>query len=188
MEGAEPVGVDRPCSETALRLVVMGVSGAGKTTIATMLARRLGAAFVDADSLHTLANVAKMTAGEPLTDIDRAPWLERVRNELGSHDHLVVACSALTRAHRDVLRGAEGVRFVFLDLDPSVAGQRVDERTGHFMPANLVGSQFDTLERPSSEEADVITVDAHAAVEAIVERVIGELPSPRTYDDGDAPH
>ena len=159
----------------ALRVVVMGVSGAGKSTVGVALAQRLGATFVDADSLHADSSVAKMAAGVPLTDDDRLPWLERVRHELGSHDRLVVACSTLRRSYRDVLRNADDVHFVFLDIDPSAARQRSEQRHGHFMPADLVASQFETLERPATDELDVIAVDAHDGVDTIVERVINEL-------------
>jgi len=164
-----------PTSDGAVRVVVMGVSGAGKSTVGVALAQRLDARFLDADSLHTDANVAKMAAGVPLTDGDRLPWLERVRQELGSHDRLVVACSTLRRSYRDVLRRAGDVRFVFLDLDPSTARRRSEQRHGHFMPADLVASQFETLERPATDEVDVIAVDAHDGVDTIVERVINEL-------------
>ena len=158
-----------------LRLVVMGVSGAGKSTIASALARRLDASLLDADSLHPPGNVSKMAAGVPLTDDDRLPWLERVRRELSSHERLVVACSTLKRSYRNVIRAADDVRFAFLDLDPSTARRRSEQRHGHFMPADLVASQFETLERPGPDEADVITIDAHAEVDTIVERVISQL-------------
>lgn len=162
-------------SADLVRLVVMGVSGAGKSTVGLALAERLDVTFVDADSLHPASNVTKMASGEPLTDADRLPWLERVRSELGSHRRVVIACSVLKRAYRNRVRGAENTRFVFLDLDPSAARHRSERRHGHFMPADLVASQFETLERPDAAEVDVITVDAHADVDTIVERIIGQL-------------
>lgn len=166
---------DAPRDEAPLRLVVMGVSGAGKSTIALALARRLGATFLDADSLHTPDSVAKMAAGTPLTDADRQPWLLRVRAELTAQDHIVVACSTLKRSYRNTLRSDAPVRFVFLDLHPTVAEARAAARTDHFMPAGLVASQFETLERPGADEIDVITVDANADVDTIVQSVISQL-------------
>lgn len=143
-----------------VRVVVMGVAGSGKSTVGELLADRAGARYVDGDSLHPPENVAKMAAGTPLTDADRQPWLERVRDELASGDRIVVACSALKRAYRDILRGAGGVRFVFLDVDEPTARQRTRDRTAHWMSEQMVQSQFDTLERPSDDEQDIVTVDA----------------------------
>jgi gluconokinase len=153
----------------------MGVSGSGKSTVGSALAERIGAPFIDADALHPPTNVDKMAAGMPLTDADRTPWLERIRSELDAHDHVVVACSALKRSYRDLLRGSDDMRFVLLDLDATLAGSRVASRTDHFMPADLVASQFDAMERPHPDEADVITVEAHLPVSVIVERVVGWL-------------
>src|SRR6478752_5823950 len=117
----------------AVRIVVMGVAGSGKTTVGRDLADALGAAFLDADSVHPPANVAKMSAGEPLTDDDRWPWLARLRAELRSSESIVVACSALKRRYRDLLRHAGEVRFVFLDLDADAARDRATHREGHYM-------------------------------------------------------
>ncbi len=111
-------------------IVVMGVAGSGKTTIRTELARRLGVRFVDADDLHPPANVEEMTAGFPLGDSDRWPWLVRTRRELLGGD-VVVTCSALTRRYRDLLRQADGVRFAHLDVDRSTAEDRAGARAGH---------------------------------------------------------
>lgn len=150
-----------------VRIVVMGVAGSGKTTVGIALAERLAVAFVDADSLHPPVNVAKMAAGHPLDDTDRWPWLERVRDALRRDDGVVIACSALKRRYRDLLREAGGVRFVFLDLDPSTAHDRAEQRTGHYMGAAMVASQFDALERPT-DEPDVVIVDATAPVDRVV--------------------
>jgi len=147
-------------------VVVMGVSGSGKTTVGSELARLLGAEFVDGDDLHPEANRAKMAAGKPLTDDDRWPWLDRVGEVLagGLEDGggVVVACSALRRAYRDRLRGAgEGVRFVHLHVEEADVLARVSGRSGHFFPPALVASQFATLEEPDPAlEPDVIVPPA----------------------------
>lgn len=146
----------------AVRIVVMGVAGSGKTTVGEELAHRIGARFLDADSVHPAANVAKMSAGEPLTDDDRWPWLQRLAAELAGDERIVVACSALKRRYRDVLRTADGVRFVFLDVDRDTAHARAEHRVGHFMGAGMVASQFDALEPPADHEGDVAVVDADA--------------------------
>jgi gluconokinase len=147
----------------------MGVTGSGKSTVGRLLARRVHATFVDADDLHPAANVTKMSAGRPLDDADRAPWLRRVRDELAAADAVVVACSALKRDYRDVLREAGGVVFVFLDVGPDVVADRVGGRRGHFMKTDMVASQFADLERPGDDEHDVLLVDADRAVDDIVD-------------------
>ena len=131
-----------------MRVVVMGVAGSGKTTVGARVADRLGARFLDADDLHPPANIDKMAAGQPLDDHDRRPWLQHVRDELRGEESIVVACSALTRRYRDVLRQAGGVQFVFLDLDAVTARQRTEHRTGHFMGTSMIVSQFEALEPP----------------------------------------
>lgn len=157
------------------RVVVMGVAGAGKTTVGTLLAARLDAPFVDADSLHPPTNIDKMSVGTPLTDADRLPWLNRVRAELAGRDRVVVACSALRRAYRDVLRGPAEVTFVFLDLDETAARRRTRDREGHFMTEQMVTSQFAALERPAADEADVITFDAANPLSEVAESVVRAL-------------
>src|ERR1700680_2434017 len=163
----------QPCRQH--RLVVMGVSGCGKSTVGAALAAALGVEFVDGDALHSAASVAKMGAGHPLVDEDRWPWLAQVRSALRRPSGVVVACSALARRHRDSLRLADGVRFVFLAIDHDEAVQRVSLRTGHFMGSELVASQFATLEVPSDTETDVVTVAAASPLSEIVERVCAEL-------------
>ncbi len=148
-------------------IVVMGVAGSGKTTIGTALAQRLGVRFVDADDLHPPANVAKMTAGIPLDDSDRWPWLARTRQELRGGD-VVVTCSALKRRYRDLLRQADGVRFVHLDVDRSTAEDRAGARPGHFMASTMVASQFEALEPPAADETDIAVVDGSPAVDQVV--------------------
>jgi gluconokinase len=157
------------------RVVVMGVAGSGKSAVGGALAAALGAQFVDADSLHPDANVAKMSAGVPLTDDDRWPWLERVRDVIAAESAVVVACSALRRRYRDVLRGAAGVRFVLLDVDRATATERATHREGHFMGAGMVASQFEALERPAGDEADVLVLDASPPVDDVVAAVVAAL-------------
>ncbi len=150
--------------------VVMGVSGSGKSTVGAALAQRLRVPFVDADTLHPLANVAKMASGEPLDDDDRYPWLERVGEWLAAHhDGGVVACSALKRKYRDLLRArCPRVEFLYLHGSPEEIGRRVGARSGHFMPAALLQSQFETLEPLGADEPGV-TVAIARGVDAIVD-------------------
>lgn len=139
--------------------LVMGVSGAGKSTIGTLLATTLGVAFADADEFHPAANVAKMSAGTPLTDDDRWPWLDAIGAWLAARGAAggVVTCSALKRAYRDRLRVAcPALRLVHLEGNAALIAARQAARPGHFMPASLMASQFATLEPPSPEEAAII--------------------------------
>lgn len=158
------------------RIVVMGVAGSGKSTVGTALAQRLRLPFLDADTLHSAANIAKMAAGHPLDDDDRLPWLDRVGEWLAGHrDGGVVGCSALRRHYRDRLR-AHCARIEFLELDgtPELIGRRLARRTGHFMPATLQQSQLDTLEPLGNTESGV-TVDAGQPVDAIVDVFLAYL-------------
>jgi gluconokinase len=157
----------------------MGVSGSGKSTIAEALGRRLGWRFEDGDSFHPASNVAKMSAGQPLTDEDRRPWLNAIADEIeltcNAGKQIIIACSALKHAYRDVLlRGRNDVRFVFLQGTRELIADRLAHRTGHFMPPDLLTSQFRTLEPPADDE-HVITVSIDASVEAIVEDVLRQL-------------
>lgn len=156
-------------TEPALRVVVMGVSGSGKTSVARSLAASLGAAFLDADDLHSGASRQKMAAGTPLDDADRAPWLARLRDELAARPRVVLACSALRRRYRDVLRQAGGdLRFVYLDGSHDLIEARMRDRRDHFMRPGMLRSQFETLERPAADEADVITVSVEPRIERVV--------------------
>lgn len=167
-------------------VVVMGVAAAGKSTVGRALAERLGVAFIDADDLHSDANRAKMSAGVPLDDDDRAPWLDAVGAVLaargpadadggGPAASVVVACSALRRPYRDRLRAhAPATRFVHLDAAPEVLRSRAEARTGHFMPPELLASQLATLEPLAADEPGC-RVDVGAPVDEVVADAIVAL-------------
>lgn len=164
---------------TMICLVVMGVSGAGKTTIAERLAERLGWPMGDADEYHSEASVEKMEAGTPLTDEDRVPWLGEVRDWIDEQStkrqNTVMACSALKRSYRDILREADAhVVFVHLSADHDVLASRIGSRKGHFMPSRLLESQIEDLESLDSDEAG-ITVDVADSPERITETILREL-------------
>ena len=150
-------------------VIVMGVSGVGKTTIGVALAAALGWRFLDADDFHPASNIQKMSAGVPLTDADRAPWLERLRglisDALARGEDVVLACSALRKAYRERLTvDAARQRWVYLHLSPELLQQRLGQRKGHYMPVSLLSSQLGTLELP----VGALTVDAAPPPEAIV--------------------
>lgn len=157
------------------RIVVMGVAGSGKSTVAAELARRLGARFLDADDFHSAAHRRKMASGSPLTDDDRWPWLAALRQAMRHESRVVVACSALRRGYRDALRGAGHVRFVNLVVDREEIIRRISARPHHFMGVSQVASQFDTLEAPSDDETDVATVDAGGAMATVVDAALAAL-------------
>jgi gluconokinase len=154
----------------------MGVVGAGKTTVGSLLAQKLGWRFADADDFHPAANVEKIRSGIPLDDSDRAPWLAALRNAIldwnGNGQNAVLACSALKRKYREVLR-VDGVRFVYLKGDLKLIEQRLRSRTGHFASDSILKSQFDDLETP----ADAITVEIDKNPDAIVNEIIIRLKS-----------
>lgn len=155
---------------TRHRIVVMGVSGCGKTTIGDLVARELGVPFLDGDSLHPVENVAKMAAGTPLTDEDRWPWLATVGRELAAAGNggLVLACSALRRSYRDAIRKqASDTVFLHLLGTKEVLGARLEGRSGHFMPAALLDSQLATLEPLDIDEPGIM-VDISAPVNQVV--------------------
>ena len=166
-----------------IAIVVMGVSGCGKTTVASALARRLGWDFVEADALHPAANVEKMRAGTPLTDDDRWPWLDAIaaRIEAGREEGRVsvVACSALKKRYRERLSGGRGdVRFVYLKGEYDTILPRLAARSGHYMPASLLKSQFEALEEPAGDE-HAVTLDIKAPVLDLLDRVTAELAAHR---------
>jgi gluconokinase len=157
------------------RLVIMGVSGCGKSSVGAGLAERLGIPYRDGDDLHPAANVDKMRAGVPLTDDDRWPWLDRVAGVLRDDAPVIVGCSALRRVYRDRIRqGAGGpVTFVHLAGDRAVIAERMAARTGHYMPTTLLDSQFATLEPPGVDEA--LTVDIDQPLPAILTTILDHL-------------
>jgi carbohydrate kinase (thermoresistant glucokinase family) len=160
-------------------LVLMGVSGCGKTTVAQILARRLQWPFEEGDALHPAANVAKMAAGHALTDEDRAPWLAKVADwvdaRLDAGQSGVITCSALKRSYRELIdRRGEAVEFVYLHGPRELIAARLATRQGHFMPASLLDSQFATLEEPAPDEP-AIRVEIGAAPEIIAAEVIAAL-------------
>lgn len=154
----------------------MGVAGAGKTVIGAALAARLGAQFVDADTLHSKRNVDLMSHGQPLTDAERDPWLHRVGTVLAeARAPIVVACSALARRYRDVIRSvAPDTRFVHLQVTPSVLAERLSQRRGHFMPATMLDSQLAVLE-PLDGDEQGITIEATVDPDQIVRRAVDYL-------------
>ena len=168
----------------------MGVSGCGKSTVGMLLADRTGALFIDADDLHPDTNVAKMRAGAPLDDTDRAPWLAEVLDTMSAIAEAggttVMACSALRRSYRDVLAAATGgVRFVHLDVDATVLADRVAARADHFMPASLVASQLATLE-PLGEDEDGVVVPVAGDPGAVVVAARAALSASRPGSAGRA--
>jgi gluconokinase len=156
-------------------IIVMGVAGAGKSTIGRLLADSTGFEFLDADTLHPAANVVKMSAAIPLTDSDRAPWLSAVRDHIVDavvrQQNLVVACSALKEAYRAYLARGVPVVWAYLKGGPDVFRARLQRRTGHFMKADLLSSQLDALEEPT----DAIVVDAWQQPQAIVDEITAQL-------------
>lgn len=163
-----------PCA-----LIVMGVSGSGKSTIAESLALRLIWLCEDGDRYHPKANVEKMSAGHPLTDADRIPWLRAIAARIvaacGNGEHLVISCSSLKRSYRDILvHGRDDVRIVYLEGSKALIAERLAKRKNHFMPAGLLDSQFDALEPPGpSENAIVVSIDG--SVDTIVDRIVSGL-------------
>jgi gluconokinase len=160
-------------------LVLMGVSGCGKTTIAQVLAAQLHWAFEEGDSLHPQANVDKMAAGHPLDDADRAPWLAKVADwvdaRLDAGACGVITCSALKRSYRDLIdRRGQGVEFVYLHGSRELIASRLNARHGHFMPPSLLDSQFATLEEPAADEP-AIRVEIGASPEIIAAHIIDAL-------------
>lgn len=155
-------------------IVVMGVSGSGKSTVGAALAQRLRFPFADADDFHPPANIAKMTAGESLNDDDRHPWLESLGEWLHTQCAVggVMSCSALKRRYRDQLRShCPDVQFLHLSGTPETIGARQASRPGHFMPASLLASQFDTLE-PLEDDETGVTIDVDQSIDSIVDNYV----------------
>ncbi|MGE0971918.1 gluconokinase [Klebsiella sp. WOUb02] len=154
-------------------IILMGVSGTGKTTVGQALAQALGAKFIDGDDLHPRRNIVKMAASQPLNDEDRGPWLERIADVIFSleqkNESGVLVCSALKKCYRDRLReGSGNLRFLWLTGEYECILQRMQQRKGHFMPEALLRSQFTALEAPDASEDDIVAVDIAPDVASIV--------------------
>jgi gluconokinase len=167
-------------------IVVMGVSGSGKTTIGKMLADAIRCSFLEGDSLHSKENVEKMSHGIPLTDSDRAPWLTAIRTHILKFfkrgQDLVVACSALEQQYREVLADGIPITWVYVKGSEELIRSRMKHRTGHFMKANMLPSQFDALE----ELSDAVVVDISRPPSAIVAQILAQLLRPRSNLQGRA--
>lgn len=165
-------------SPTASPIVVMGVSGSGKSTVGAALAQRLRTPFADADDFHPPANIEKMTAGQPLNDEDRLPWLESIGEWLAQHhDGGVMSCSALKRKYRDQLRRhCAEIEFLHLEGTLETIGRRQASRPGHFMPAALLASQFETLEPLEPDERGV-AIDVDQSIDSIIESYVATTVS-----------
>jgi len=155
--------------------VLMGVSGCGKSAVATQLAQKLGAAFLDGDFLHPRANIEKMASGQPLNDDDRAPWLAAINDAAFAMQRAnpvsLIVCSALKKAYRDRLRqGNPNLAFLFLKGDFDLIEQRLIARQGHFQKSGMLASQFAALEVPDADEIDVIEIDIAQPLDAVIEQ------------------
>lgn len=165
---------------TGKSIILMGVSGSGKSTIGALVARKIQAKFIDGDDLQPRANIQKMARGQALNDDDRAPWLQRLndvayslnrKNETG-----IIVCSALKRCYRELLRqDNENMVFIYLKGSFDVILPRLKARSGHFMPIDLLRSQFETLEEPATDEQDVICVDIDSDIAGVVNRCVAAL-------------
>ncbi|AVO60714.1 gluconokinase [Pseudomonas sp. 22526] len=165
-------------SQPITALVIMGVAGCGKSSVSEALCQRSGATAIEGDTFHPAANIAKMSAGIPLNDDDRAGWLDslcdELRRALAAGQRPVLTCSALKRKYRDRLRSATpGLGFVFLQLTPQVAADRVAHRPGHFMPSTLIDSQFATLESPVGEPLTLALDATIHSVDRLAEQAHG---------------
>ncbi|RJT13282.1 gluconokinase [Rahnella inusitata] len=161
-------------------IILMGVSGSGKSTVGAALAREINAKFIDGDDLHPRANIQKMASGTPLNDDDRAPWLLRLNDAAYSLRHKnetgVIVCSALKRRYRDALRkDNEGMVFIYMKGSFDVIADRLKARAGHFMPTELLRSQFDALEEPGEDEPDVLRVNIDHKFDGVVDRCVAAL-------------
>ncbi|MEZ7135345.1 gluconokinase [Komagataeibacter sp. SM21] len=165
----------RPCV-----LIVMGVSGCGKSTVAHLIAERLGWPVIEGDDLHTENNIDLMSRGIPLTDADRAPWLDRIADQVkvwGAQRQCgIVTCSSLKREYRErIANGSQDVCFVYLKGSKEDIAPRLQQRTGHFMPATMLDSQFETLEEPDMHEEVVMALDVTAPQEHLAEQACAHL-------------
>jgi len=167
-----------------LCIILMGVSGTGKTTVGQALSQAIGAKFIDGDDLHPRQNIVKMASGQPLEDSDRLPWLDRIGDVIFSlgqkNESGILVCSALKKRYRDQLRqGNPALRFIWLTGDYDCILQRMQQRKGHFMPEALLRSQFAALETPDESEPDIVAVDIAPDVAQIVGQALALLnPQP----------
>lgn len=159
-----------------LRLVLMGVSGCGKSSVGAALSARLGVPYCDGDDLHPAANIAKMQAGVALSDADRWPWLDLVAQALQTRAPVILGCSALRRVYRDRLRAGAGgpLRFVHLAGDRALIAARMKKREGHFMPLALLDNQFATLEPPGPDE-QALVLDIAQPLPVLIDRIVADL-------------
>ena len=163
-------------------VVVLGVSGSGKTTVGQALSTLTGYSFLDADDYHPHANIAKMSRGEPLTDADRAPWLEILRTEMAERlargEDAILACSALKKAYRQQLQiDPARVRFVYLKVSPELLQKRLEQRPGHFMQSSMLRSQLEALEEPDQREAlavEVLADSTPATLASTIQKSLSE--------------
>ena len=162
-------------ADSPMIIVLMGVTGSGKSTVGKLLARQLGWRFFEGDDFHSAENIEKLSRGEPLSDEDRRPWLEAIRETICAAidrgESAVIACSALKQSYRRVLQIGGQVSFVYLKASIALIQERLKKRIGHFMNPNLIQSQFDTLEEPEG----ALQVDTHEPPEAIVQLIRNEL-------------
>lgn len=161
-------------------IIIMGVSGCGKSSVGAAIANALGAKFIDGDDLHPRANIQKMASGQPLDDTDRAPWLERLNDAAYSLRHKnevgLIVCSSLKRRYRDRLRqGNPEMVFLYMKGSFDVILERLKARAGHFMPTDLLKSQFDALEEPTADETDVVSIDIDGSFDDVVARGLAAL-------------
>lgn len=164
----------------AIKCVVMGVCGSGKTSVGKALAQHFAATFIDGDDLHPRANILKMASGHPLNDEDRAPWLERIGDVFFSLQRRslsgVIVCSALKKSYRDIIRkDNEGLVFVHLVGSMDTILDRMAARQGHYMKKDMVQSQFDTLEVPGPEETDVVSVSIEQPLDKVIAEAIAAV-------------
>ena len=165
--------------EKAYYLIVIGISGSGKTSISKMLAAQLKIDFIEGDDLHPQENIDKMKNGIALTDADRLPWLSIIKEKLLTkiirQENFVLSCSALKVSYRDILREAGNIKFLFLKVGEEEVSERLEHRKGHFMPKSLIHSQIETLEIPSNKEKDIIIIDASKQPQDVLKECVQSL-------------
>ena len=157
--------------------IIMGVCSTGKSSVGAAFAKAIQAKFIDGDDLHPKANVIKMASGQPLNDEDRSPWLERIRDAAFSlekkNENGVIVCSALKKKYRDMIcDGNDNITFIFFNGEFDLVLERMKSRQGHFMPTELLQSQFNTLEVPGEDESNVISIDIEGSFDEVVSRCI----------------